>query len=275
LNPLGEEYVSTLNTAFNNRWIDYYPTVSKRSGAYSSGSVYDAHPFILMNWTDDYESVSTLAHEVGHTMHSYFSNKNQPFVNAGYPTFVAEIASTINENFLNDYMLKNASGKEQKLYLLGTQLDLLRSTVFRQTSFAEFELEAHKMAESNQPITGEALSSLYYDIVKKYYGHDQGTCIVDPYIAYEWSYIPHFIGYTYYVYQYSTSLIYATAISEKIAKEGQPAVDKYYAILKGGSSEYPIDLIKKAGVDPLSPEAFELTINKMNKIMDQIDELIK
>jgi len=208
-------------------------------------------------------------------MHSYFSNKNQPFVNAGYPTFVAEIASTINENFLNEYMLKNASGKEQKLYLLGTQLDLLRSTVFRQTSFAEFELEAHKMAESNQAITGEALSSLYYDIVKKYYGHDQCTCIVDPYIAYEWSYIPHFINYTYYVYQYSTSLIYATAIAEKIAKEGQPAVDKYYAILKGGSSEYPIDLIKKAGVDPLSPEAFELTINKMNKIMDQIDELIK
>ncbi|MGE5797597.1 MAG: oligoendopeptidase F [Ignavibacteria bacterium] len=275
LKPLGEEYISTLQTAFNNRWIDYYPTVSKRSGAYSSGSVYDAHPFILMNWTDDYESVSTLAHELGHTMHSFFSNKNQPFVNAGYPTFVAEIASTINESFLNDYMFKNAASKEQKLYLLGTYLDLLRSTVFRQTSFAEFELEAHKMAENNQPITGEALSNLYYDIVKKYYGNDQGICIVDPYIANEWSYIPHFINYTYYVYQYSTSLIYATAIAEKIAKEGQPAVDKYYAIIKGGSSEYPIDLIKKAGVDPLAPEAFELTINKMNKIMDQIDELIK
>jgi oligoendopeptidase F len=275
LEPLGKEYLSTLQTAFNNRWIDYYPTVSKRSGAYSSGSVYDAHPFILMNWTDDYESVSTLAHELGHTMHSYFSNKNQPFVNAGYPIFVAEIASTINESFLNDYMFKNAKSKEQKLYLLGSYLDLLRSTVFRQTSFAEFEWEAHKMAENNQPITGEALSKLYYDIVKKYYGHDQGVCIVDPYIAYEWSYIPHFINYTYYVYQYSTSLIYATAIAEKIAKQGQPAVDKYYTILKGGGSEYPIDLIKKAGVDPLSSEAFELTINKMNKIMDQIEELIK
>jgi oligoendopeptidase F len=131
------------------------------------------------------------------------------------------------------------------------------------------------MAENNQPITGEALSNLYYDIVKKYYGHDNSICIVDPYIAYEWSYIPHFINYTYYVYQYSTSLIYATAISEKIKEEGQPAVDKYYSILKGGSSEYPIDLIKKAGVDPLSSEAFELTINKMNKIMDQIEELIK
>jgi oligoendopeptidase F len=275
LEPLGKEYLSTLQTAFNNRWIDYYPTVSKRSGAYSSGSVYDAHPFILMNWTDDYESVSTLAHELGHTMHSYFSNKNQPFVNAGYPIFVAEIASTINESFLNDYMFKNAKSKEQKLYLLGSYLDLLRSTVFRQTSFAEFEWEAHKMAENNQPITGEALSKLYYDIVKKYYGHDQGVCIVDPYIAYEWSYIPHFINYTYYVYQYSTSLIYATAIAEKIAKQGQPAVDKYYTILKGGGSEYPIDLIKKAGVDPLSSEAFELTINKMNKIMNQIEELIK
>jgi len=275
LKPLGEEYLATLQKAYSNRWIDYYPTVSKRSGAYSSGSVYDAHPFILMNWNDDYESVSTLAHELGHTMHSYFSNKSQPFVNAGYSIFVAEIASTINESFLNDYMFKNAKSKEQKLYLLGSYLDLLRSTIFRQTSFAEFELEAHKMAESNQPITGEALSNLYYDIVKKYYGSDQGVCIVDPYIANEWAYIPHFINYTYYVYQYSTSLIYATAIAEKIAKEGQPAVDKYYAILKGGSSEYPIDLIKKAGVDPLSSEAFELTIKKMNKIMDQIDELMK
>jgi oligoendopeptidase F len=208
-------------------------------------------------------------------MHSYFSNKSQPFANASYPTFVAEIASTINESLLNDYMVKNARSKEQKLYLLGTYLDLLRSTIFRQTSFAEFELEAHKMAEKNEPITGEALSKVYYDIVKKYYGSDQGTCVVDPYIAYEWAFIPHFINYTYYVYQYSTSLIYATALAEKIKNEGQSAIDKYYAILKGGSSEYPIDLIKKAGVDPLSSEAFELTIKRMNNIMDQIDELVK
>ncbi|HVO72653.1 MAG TPA: oligoendopeptidase F [Ignavibacteriaceae bacterium] len=275
LMPLGEEYHNTLQKAFNSRWIDYYPTVSKRSGAYSNGSAYDVHPYILTNWNGDYESVSTIAHELGHTMHSYFSNKSQPFVNSGYPIFVAEIASTINESLLNDYMVKNAKSKEQKLYLLGTYLDLLRSTIFRQTSFAEFELAAHKMAENNEPITGEALSKVYYDIVKKYYGNDQGICIVDPYIAYEWAFIPHFINYTYYVYQYSTSLIYATAIAEKIKNEGQPAIDKYYSILKGGSSEYPIDLIKKAGVDPLSSEAFELTINRMNKIMDQIDELIK
>ncbi len=273
--PLGEEYNSTLQKAFSSRWIDYYPTVSKRSGAYSNGAGYDIHPFILMNWNDDYESVSTLAHELGHTMHSYFSNKSQPFVNSGYPTFVAEIASTINESLLNDYMVKNAKSKEQKLFLLGTYLDLLRSTIFRQTSFAEFELQAHKMAENDEPITGESLSKVYYDIVKKYYGNDQGTCIVDPYIAYEWAFIPHFVNYTYYVYQYSTSLIYATALAEKIKNEGQPAIDKYYTILKGGSSEYPIDLIKKAGVDPLSSEAFELTIKRMNNIMDQIDELIK
>jgi len=275
LKPLGKEYITTLQTSYDNRWIDYYPTTGKRSGAYSSGAGYDAHPFILMNWTDDFESTSTLAHELGHTMHSYYSNKSQPFVNANYPTFVAEIASTLNENLLNNYMVKNAKTDDEKLYLLGSYLDLLRTTIFRQTLFAEFELEMHKMVERNEPITGEALSNLYYDLVKKYYGHDKGICIVDPYIANEWAYIPHFIIYTYYVYQYSTSIIYSTAFAEKIIKEGQPAVDKYFIILKGGSSKYPIDLIKEAGIDPLSSEAFELTMNKMNKIMDQIEEILK
>jgi len=168
-----------------------------------------------------------------------------------------------------------AKTDEEKLYLLGSYLELLRTTIFRQTLFAEFELEMHKMVERNEPITGEALSNLYYDLVKKYYGHDKGICIVDPYIANEWAYIPHFINYAYYVYQYSTSIIYSTAFAEKIIKEGQPAVDKYFTILKGGSSKYPIELIKEAGIDPLSSEAFELTMNKMNKIMDQIEEILK
>ncbi len=274
LKPMGEDYIATLNKAFGNGWIDFMPNVGKRSGAYSSGSAYDVHPYILLNWNDDYESVSTLAHELGHTMHSYFSSKNQPFQTADYPTFVAEIASTFNENLLNHYMVDNAKNDDEKLYLLGSYLDLLRLTIFRQTLFAEFELKVHEMAENQQSITGEQLCTMYYDLVKEYYGNDKGICVVDPYVAYEWEYIPHFVNYTYYVYQYSTSLIYSTALAEKVLTEGQPAVDKYYNILKGGSSEYPIELIKKAGIDPLSAEPFELTMKKMNKVMDQMEEIL-
>ncbi|GAB4134278.1 MAG: oligoendopeptidase F [Ignavibacteriales bacterium] len=275
LKPMGEEYVNTVKKSFNDRWIDYIPNVGKRSGAYSSGAAYDYHPYILTNWTDDYESVSTLAHELGHTMHSYFSNKNQPFQYSDYSTFVAEIASTCNENLLNNYMINNVKTKEEKIFLLGSYLELLRTTIFRQVSFAEFEWEIHKKVEAGEPLNGEVLSNIYYEIVKKYYGHDKGVCIVDPYIQYEWAYIPHFINYSYYVYQYSTSLIYATAFAEKIIKDGKPAVDAYYNILKGGSSDYPIELIKKAGIDPLSSEAFDLTMKKMNSVMDQIEELMK
>lgn len=272
--PLGEEYVNTVKMAFENRWIDFYPTNSKRSGAYSSGAAYDHHPYILMNWNDDYNALSTLAHELGHTMHSYFSNKHQPFHYSDYETFVAEIASTMNENLLNDYMVKNAKSDEEKLFLLGSYLELLRTTIFRQTSFAEFEWEIHKIIEAGEPLTGEKMSDIYFDIVKRYYGHDEGVCTVEDYIKYEWAYIPHFINYTYYVYQYSTSLIYATAFAEKVKAEGQPAVDKYYEILKGGGSDYPINLIKKAGLDPMSSEAFDLTMKRMNDVMDQIEEIL-
>jgi oligoendopeptidase F len=274
LTPLKSEYLSTVKKSFDNRWIDFIPTEGKRSGAYSTGGAYDVHPYILMNWNDDYESLSTLAHELGHTMHSFYSNANQPFAKADYATFVAEIASTINETLLNNYMVKNAKSNEEKLFLLGSYLDLLRTTIFRQTSFAEFELEIHKRVEQGQPLTGDDLCNIYYDIVKKYYGHDDGHCVVDPYIQYEWSYIPHFMGYTYYVFQYSTSLIYATAFAEKIVTEGNPAVDNFYKILKGGGSKYAVELIKDAGIDPLSPEPFELTMKKMNKVMDQIEEIL-
>jgi len=273
LNPLGQNYLNTIKEAFKDRWIDYMPTVGKKSGAYSSGESYDVHPYILTNWNGDYESVSTLAHELGHTMHSYLSNTNQTFANAQYPIFVAEIASTLNETLLNDYMVKHALSDKEKLYLLGSYLELLRTTIFRQTQFAEFELKMHEMAEKGEPITGETLSKIYYNIVKEYYGNDKGYCIVDPYIAYEWEFIPHFM-YNYYVYQYSTSLIYATGFAEKILKDGKPAVDKYFNILKGGGSDYPIELIKKAGIDPLSAEPFKLTMDKMNRVMDQIEQIL-
>ena len=274
LKPLGNEYISTLEKAYNNRWIDYMPTTGKRSGAYSTGGAYDVHPYILMNWTDDYESVSTLAHELGHTMHSYFSNKTQPFAKADYATFVAEIASTVNETLLNNYAVQNAKSDDEKLYLLGSYLELLRTTIFRQTSFAEFEWEVHKKVEAGEPITGEDMCSIYDGIVKKYYGHDAGHCVVDDYIQYEWSYIPHFLGYNYYVFQYATSLIYGTAFVEKMLEQGQPAVDAYYKILKGGGSKYPTELIRDAGIDPMSPEPVTLTMQKMNKVMDQMEEIL-
>jgi len=275
LKPMKSEYLSTVKKSFNNRWIDFIPTEGKRSGAYSSDYTYDVHPYILMNWNNDYESLSTLAHEMGHAMHSFYSNTNQPFAKSNYATFVAEIASTINETLLNNYMVANSKSDEEKLFLLGSYLDLLRTTIFRQTSFAEFELEIHKRVEQGQPLTGDELCNIYYDIVKKYYGHNARHCIVDPYIQYEWSYIPHFLGYSYYVFQYSTSLIYATAFAEKIVNEGNPAVENFYKILKGGGSKYAADLIKDAGIDPLSSEPFELTMKKMNKVMDQIEEILK
>lgn len=275
LTPLKSDYLATLKKAFNDRWIDYIPTEGKRSGAYSTDGAYDVHPYILMNWNNDYESLSTLTHELGHTMHSFYSNTNQPFPKANYTIFVAEIASTINETLLNNYMVKNAKSDEEKLFLLGSYLDLLRTTIYRQTSFAEFELEIHNKIEQGEPLTGDDLSDIYYGIVKKYYGHNEGHCIVDPSIQYEWAYIHHFMDYNYYVFQYSTSLIYATAFAEKIVNEGTPAVDNFYKILKGGGSKYPVDLIKEAGIDPLSSEAFDLTMSKMNKVMDEMERILK
>jgi oligoendopeptidase F len=273
LKPLGNEYVTTLQKSYDERWIDYIPTVGKRSGAYSTGNAYDVHPYILMNWTDDFNSLSTLAHELGHTMHSYFSNKTQPFVKSDYNIFVAEIASTVNENLLNNYMVENAKSDEEKLFILGSYLELLRTTIFRQTSFAEFEWEIHKKVEAGKPITGEDMTSIYFDIVKRYYGHDEGHCVVDDYIQYEWAFIPHFY-YNYYVFQYATSLIYGTALVEKMIEQGQPAVDAYYNILKGGSSKYATELIRDAGIDPMSPEPVELTMQKMNRVMDQMEAIL-
>jgi oligoendopeptidase F len=171
-------------------------------------------------------------------------------------------------------MVKNAKSDEETLFILGSYLELLRTTIFRQTSFAEFEWEIHKKVEAGEPLTGEKMSEIYYDIVKRYYGSDAGHCVVDDYIKYEWAYIPHFLGYNYYVFQYATSLIYGTALVEKMIEKGQPAVDAYYNILKGGNSKYAAELIKDAGIDPMSPEPVELTMQKMNRVMDQMEALL-
>jgi oligoendopeptidase F len=271
--PLGPEYTSTIQRAFNERWIDLLPSAGKRSGAYSSGGVYDVHPYMLINYNGKYTDVSTLAHELGHTMQSYFSNHTQPFPTAGYPIFVAEVASTFNESLLNDYMLKQIKDDDARLSLLGNYLEGIKGTVFRQTQFAEFELRMHQMAQKGQPVTGDSLAKLYLDITKRYYGHEKGICIVDDYIAHEWSYVPHFYR-DFYVFQYATSFTASEALAAKV-KTGEPAAtQKYLAFLRAGGSKYPIDLLKDAGVDMTTDEPLDLTVKSMNRVMDEMEKLL-
>jgi oligoendopeptidase F len=271
--PLGADYTTTLQRAFAERWLDWYPTEGKRSGAYSNGGAYDVHPYMLLNYLGQYNDVSTLAHELGHTMHSYYSNKTQPFATAGYATFVAEVASTFNEALLIDHMLKQIKDTPTRLSLLGNYLEGIKSTVFRQTQFAEFELRMHEMGQKGAPITGAALDKLYLDITKKYYGHDQQVTVVDDYIAHEWSFIPHFYR-DFYVFQYATSFTAAEALSAKVLSGDQAATKRYLAFLGAGGSDYPVTLLKNAGVDMTTDEPLDLTIRKMNAVMDEMEKLL-
>jgi oligoendopeptidase F len=273
LAPLGKDYVAVIQTAFRDRWIDMYPNDGKRSGAYSNGSAYDVHPYMLMNYNGKYDDVSTLTHELGHTMQSYLSNKKQPYPTAGYPIFVAEVASTFNEALLIDYMLKNIKDDNAKLSLLGNYLENIKGTLFRQTQFAEFELRIHEMAERGEPITGDALNELYAQIVKKYYGMEKGVCIVDDEVKAEWAYIPHFY-YNFYLYQYATSFTASTALSEKVLSGDKAATERYLKFLSSGGSQYPIDLLKTAGVDMTTPAPFALTMKRMNSVIDEMEKLL-
>ena len=273
LAPLGPEYVAVIQRAFNERWIDLLPTEGKRSGAYSDGGAYDVHPYMLVNYQGQYSDVSTLAHELGHTMQSYFSNKTQPFALANYPTFVAEVASTFNEALLIDYMLGQIKDETVRLSLLGNYLENIKGTVFRQAQFAEFEMKTHEMGVKGQPLTGEGLAKLYLDITKRYYGHDQGVVVVDDYIAHEWSYIPHFYR-NFYVYQYATSFTAAEALEAKVIAGDPAAKTRYLTFLAAGGSKYPIDLLKDAGVDMTTDEPLDLTIRKMNRVMDEMEAIL-
>jgi len=272
LKPMGAAYVAIVKKAIDDRWIDVFPTQGKQSGAYSD-AFYDGHPYIKLNYTDLYEDVSTMAHELGHTMQSYLSNKKQPYPLADYQIFVAEVASTFNEVLLFNYMLKNETNDDIKLSLLMNWLDSFKGTLFRQTQFAEFELKIHEAAEKGLPLTGETFSKMYMDIVKAYYGHDQGICNVDDYIEMEWAFIPHFY-YNFYVYQYSTSFTASISLAEKVLSGDQNALAKYIEFLSAGGSDYPIELLNKAGVDMTTSEPFEKTIESMNKVMDEIEEIL-
>jgi len=273
LAPLGPEYAEGSRRAFTERWIDMFPNEGKSSGAYSDGSVYDVHPYILMNYNGKYNAMSTLAHELGHTMHSYFSNKTQPYPLASYPIFLAEVASTFNEALLIQYMLKKIPDEPTRLSLLGNFLEGIKGTVFRQTQFAEFELRVHETAEKGQPVTGDSLAKLYDEIVKKYYGHAQGVCIVDDYVANEWSFIPHFYN-DYYVFQYATSFTASSALSEKVLSGDPAATERYLKFISSGKSKYPIELLKDAGVDMTGDEPLELTMRKMNRVMDEMERIL-
>jgi len=273
LAPLGPEYSAGAKRAFTERWIDMYPNEGKTSGAYSNGAAYDVHPYMLLNYNGKYDDMSTLAHELGHTMHSYFSNKTQPYPLSSYTTFVAEVASTFNEALLMDHMLKQIKDDATRLSLLGNYLESIKGTVFRQTQLAEFELRMHEMVEKGRPLTGDSLSKLYGEIVKKYYGHDQGVCIVDDYVANEWAYIPHFYN-SFYVFQYATSFTASSALSEKVLAGDPGATERYLKFISAGKSKYPVELLKDAGVDMTTDEPLELTVKKMNRVMDEMETLL-
>src|ERR1700687_645395 len=271
--PLGPEYASVIARAFKERWIDLLPNDGKRSGAYSSGGVYDVHPYMLINFNGKYSDVSALAHELGHTMQSYFSNHTQPYPLAGYPIFVAEVASTFNESLLNDYMLKRIKDDDTRLSLLGNYLENIKGTVFRQTQFAEFEMRMHEMSQKGQPISGDSLAQLYLAITRRYYGHDQKICIVDDYVAHEWSYIPHFYR-DFYVFQYATSFTASEALAAKVKTGDAAATKRYLTFLSAGGSRYPIDLLRDAGVDMTTDEPLDLTVRSMNRVMDGMEKLL-
>jgi oligoendopeptidase F len=276
--PLGTDYVNTLRTGYENRWVDFVPTTGKRSGAYSTGA-YGVHPYQLQNFTGLYDEVSTLAHESGHSMHTYLSDQHQPYATHDYKIFVAEVASTLNENLLLHYMLSQTKDQDTRLFLLGSYLDGLRTTLFRQTLFAEFEMKIHELAEQGEPLTGERMSELYLGLVKDYYGDAQGVCKVKDLYGIEWAYIPHFY-YNFYVFQYATSITASAQIAANmradaaLKKPSTKSRDAYLAMLASGSSKYPIDLLKGAGVDMTTSGPFNAAIQEMNSIMDEMEKLI-
>ena len=271
--PLGKEYVDAMTRGLDSRWMDTYPRPKKQSGAHMDHYAYDVHPYVLMNYNDDYESVTTVAHEWGHAMHSYLSNRAQPFVTAYYATFIAEIASTFNEELLLQQVLKTAKTDDERLFYLGSALEQLRGTFFRQAMFAEFERSIHARADKGEPLSGDAFTKTYCDILKRYHGAAEGVVAIDDAYCVEWAYIPHFYN-GFYVYQYATSIA-ASAQFAKLVGAGEPgALNRYLDLLKAGGSEDPYKLVKKAGVDLATPAPYQALVARMNAIMDEIEAIL-
>ena len=269
LAPLGKDYTELLQKAYTNGWIDVYENQGKTSGAYSWGC-YDSNPYVLMNYENKLDDVFTLAHELGHSLHSYYSDQAQPYVYSQYPIFLAEVASTVNESLLIDYLLQKSSSREEKMYLLNHYLEQFRGTVYRQTMFAEFEKIVHELFESGEALIAENFSEIYLDLNRKYYG---AQVVLDGEIRWEWARIPHF--YTaFYVYKYATGFSAATAIKEQIVQEGVPAVTRYREFLKAGGSDYPIITLQKAGVDLTTPEPVNQALSYFKRLLDEMEALI-
>ena len=267
LAPLGEDYLNVIKKAFSEGWIDVYENEGKKGGAYSWGS-YDSHPYILMSYKDDLNSLFTLIHELGHSVHSYYSKSTQPYIYSSYRIFVAEVASTLNELLLINYMLKKSESKEEKVYLLNYYLEQFRTTVYRQTMFAEFEKITHAKIEAEEPLTAEEFTNIYYDLNKKYYGE---SAVVDELIGIEWARIPHFYS-NFYVYKYATGFSAASALSKKILSEEEGAKDRYLNFLKSGGSDYPLNQLRDAGVDMNKKESIEEALNVFNGLVDDLEK---
>lgn len=271
---LGDDWVDMQRKAINQRWMHVMPQRGKQSGAYMNPSAYDVHPYLLLNHNDDYESLSTFAHEWGHAMHTLYSKRAQPFDTAFYSTFIAEIPSTSLELILQDYMVSNADSPEEKLFYLGQGLESMRGTFFRQTMFAEFELSLYEAAERGEALSGEKISEMYAELVRRYHGHDQGVVIVDDLYTNEWMFIPHFY-FNMYVFQYATSQTAGTALYARIKNEGEAGVENYKNLLRAGGSDYPYVLLKNAGVDMATPGPYRAAVVKMNAIMDEMERLLE
>jgi len=264
--------VAAMAAGLQNRWMDVYPRPRKLSGAHMDGAAYDVHPFVLMNYNDNYESVSTLVHEWGHAMHSYLSNAAQPFVTADYAIFVAEIASTFNEALLLEHVLRNAADDRERLLYLGSALEKLRGTFFRQARFAEFEREFHARVDRGEPLSGDRLTQIYGEILRRYHGDKEGVVKIDDLYTVEWAYIPHFYR-PFYVFQYATSIAASSLFADAVLKGEPGARERYLKLLSAGGSDYPYELVKAAGVDLASPAPYRAVVARMNRIMDEIEAI--
>ena len=273
LAPLGEDYVAALRKGYGDRWVDYHAARGKRSGAYSNGSVYGEHPFILMNYSGNFDGVSTLAHESGHAMHSYLANAAQPYPTADYSIFVAEVASTFNEALLYRYAIDHAKDDGERLTLLASWLDGLRGTFFRQAMFAEFERAIYSAAEKGDSLTGARLSAIYLELLRKYLGTSKGVCAIDDLYGIEWAYIPHFYA-NFYVFQYATGYAASTALAHRVLSGEAGATSHYLNFLKAGGSDYPYTLLKNAGVDLTTAAPYKATIAEMDRVMDEMERIL-
>lgn len=270
---LGPDWVEMQRDAIEQRWMHVYPQRGKQSGAYMAGSMYDVHPYVLLNHQNDYESLSTFAHEWGHAMHTLYAKQAQPYQTAGYVTFIAEIPSTSLELILQEYMVEHADTNDEKLFYLGSGLESLRGTFFRQAMFAEFELALYETVESGEPLTGARISEIYGGLVRRYHGHADGVVLVDDLYTHEWMFVPHFYR-NMYVFQYATSLTAGTALYAKIVEDGAEGVENFKKLLRAGGSAYPYDMLVAAGVDLATPAPYRAVIARMNAIMDEMEDLL-